>query len=79
MAFQCPTCDKPMRVLRTTHSRDAILRRRICPACGFRMTTAERRLGDRKPATSARAVISIAQLVRDLELQHQLLSQLGYD
>ncbi|GIW81480.1 MAG: hypothetical protein KatS3mg105_3287 [Gemmatales bacterium] len=37
MAFQCPTCDKPMRVLRTTHSRDAILRRRICPACGFRI------------------------------------------
>jgi transcriptional repressor NrdR len=48
--MDCPSCNRPTRVLESRRAEDggATRRRRECPACGHRFTTYERR--DREPA-----------------------------
>jgi transcriptional repressor NrdR len=47
--MDCPSCNRPTRVLESRRAEDggATRRRRECPACGHRFTTYERR--DREP------------------------------
>ena len=47
--MDCPSCNRPTRVLESRRAEDgaATRRRRHCPACGQRFTTYERR--DREP------------------------------
>jgi hypothetical protein len=63
--MNCPHCGRPTRVKRTTTSGAAVLRRRVCEACGFRITTAERPVGQLVdlPGISAQSRISIGDLL----------------
>lgn len=47
--MDCPSCDRPTRVLESRRAEDgsAVRRRRLCASCGRRFTTYERR--DREP------------------------------
>ena len=47
--MECPSCSRPTRVLESRRADDgaAVRRRRLCPSCGRRFTTYERR--DREP------------------------------
>ncbi len=44
--FRCPDCGTPLKVRRTlAAAREVVRRRRLCPACGYRLSTVERRAG----------------------------------
>lgn len=62
--FRCPECLGRTRVLRTVSERGGLTRRRRCQACGFRLTTHERRAGEKSPLDVAAMRIPIAELVR---------------
>lgn len=39
--MNCPRCDSPTKVLRSTPGAAVVKRRRACPNCGFRFSTTE--------------------------------------
>jgi predicted RNA-binding Zn-ribbon protein involved in translation (DUF1610 family) len=66
--FDCPTCGRPLAVVRTVRRPSAIRRRRRCKSCGFTLSTLER------PAAAAEALllplerISVADVLRTARL-----------
>ena len=64
--FACNECGSAMAVIRTLSKPGIVLRRRKCLKCGCRMTTTERKVGDRDKMTAlgAHERIYIAQLLK---------------
>ncbi len=73
--IRCPSCgSSDLRVRRTTPSKDYILRRRKCAACGTRITTTEREFHTPPVTGDGLLKISIGQIRESLDLLADLAS-----
>jgi len=68
--MDCPRCDHPTKVLRTTTRAGEVSRRRACPSCGHRLTTIERDAASGIEARARKALTEAQELIAELTTRH---------